>query len=1015
MTIPEFWSELKSLEVLEGIRCSFPEYANRHYRKHGRFLTVGIDIFQWIFEHSSNVSTNGDNMPEADTEIHAVVSGIASKLRYMIQQNVNFVIVFDGTIKLEKNRKKISSGLIDHNTDKRIFEAYYKDNKKKIENNRHINRQKCVCALVELLEAWNISFIHAPGDAETELARLNVSGVIDAIISNDADSFAYGALVVLRNFSKFTKDLPASSTKSDHASSKTTDYNITPVDSNIIKKVNLDADKIMFIACLQGDDYSNGAKGLGIKKAWALATSNLTSIFDAVKTFKSIYVSNDPKKILQGKLPYDRQTRLELLRRFEKNLTDFLKNHGRDLLTKVYNSEVKLPSDFIIASHYYPLFAESLFISDQFSTGIANPDGKLSMETLKIPILPQPLSIIADNTGNGNLIIKRGNNKNKMIGKSILNFQTLKLNTVLIENQTAEPINWIDRLKYKTLLKWMQTAKNKKKEMEYLADVLGTVYFWRGIILSDLMDLKETDFFIKTEKTVELNISNEIETLYQLKFVPRKIFKKVLKLSDSPLDENLNKMDDEIKHVWLPRYYFEIEKNGREIFERYLISKSPPKKTPKSTPRKKKTPTQKSTLDVLATYSKSPIKIISTLNSNLLEMSGASIVETNKRNFECAAGSPKKRVKTMESIKITDTPNTAILKEPFEEDAEVSRILDTSDYVGSSFIDDNDFNEFYKDAKQVDKVEPTLLLEKLESPEIKPQLNSERVKEKKEHSKMAVTRNISLMDSMTRLPTVPGESLDKKADKISAVISTDPFKRNLDDYENDTFSSNDTMDILFPEDKIIREETERNQKENVTQRKVIETTAADYSDDTFSTHGSMEILFGGIVENDKSHSIKEEEEKPLINASQNGEVYIIDSDTETSVSDVGTLEIDLLTPIKKTEENKFVKVEQGKPLDLTNVLDEVKDQSTNTEESHAQNDIKLPLDPKNTTTTTPLTVTREDIELKKNSQVHADRISLPSNFDGSEIMLAENTDDEVMWVVPPKKENMIDDDIIFLS
>lgn len=396
-------------------------------------------------------------------------------------------------------------------------------------------------------------------------------------------------------------------------------------------------------------------------------------------------------------------------------------------------------------------------------------------------------------------------------------------------------------------------------------------------------------------------------------------------------------------------------------------------------------------------------------------MSGASIVETNKRNFECAAGSPKKRVKTMESIKKTDTPNTAILKEPFEEDAEVSRILDTSDYVGSSFIDDNDFNEFYKDAKQVDKVEPTLLLEKLESPEIKPQLNSERVKEKKEHSKMAVTRNISLMDSMTRLPTVPGESLDKKADKISAVISTDHFKRNLDDYENDTFSSNDTMDILFPEDKIIREETERNQKENVTQRKVIETTAADYSDDTFSTHGSMEILFGGIVENDKSHSIKEEEEKPLINASQNGEVYIIDSDTETSVSDVGTLEIDLLTPIKKTEENKFVKVEQGKPLDLTNVLDEVKDQATNTEGSHTQNDIKLPLDPKNTTTTTPLTVTREDIELKKNSQVHADRISLPSNFDGSEIMLAENTDDEVMWVVPPKKENMIDDDIIFLS
>ena len=41
-------------------------------------------------------------------------------------------------------------------------------------------------------------YSQAPGEAEAELAHLNSIGIIDAILSDDVDSFLFGAKVVIR-------------------------------------------------------------------------------------------------------------------------------------------------------------------------------------------------------------------------------------------------------------------------------------------------------------------------------------------------------------------------------------------------------------------------------------------------------------------------------------------------------------------------------------------------------------------------------------------------------------------------------------------------------------------------------------------------------------------------------------------------------------------------------------------------------------------------------------------------
>jgi Holliday junction resolvase YEN1 len=43
-----------------------------------------------------------------------------------------------------------------------------------------------------------LSVFQAPGEAEAELAYLNSTGVIDAILSDDVDNFLFGARVVIR-------------------------------------------------------------------------------------------------------------------------------------------------------------------------------------------------------------------------------------------------------------------------------------------------------------------------------------------------------------------------------------------------------------------------------------------------------------------------------------------------------------------------------------------------------------------------------------------------------------------------------------------------------------------------------------------------------------------------------------------------------------------------------------------------------------------------------------------------
>ncbi|KAJ7084782.1 PIN domain-like protein [Mycena belliarum] len=108
--------------------------------------------------------------------------------------------------------------------------------------------------LKNMITSFGFYFHDAPGEAEAELAMLNEHGDIDGIITEDSDTFVFGAKLVIRTSGPSVQDRARIYTQ-----------------ASIENKVSLDKDGFFLCALLIGGDYGPGIPGVGITVAHALA------------------------------------------------------------------------------------------------------------------------------------------------------------------------------------------------------------------------------------------------------------------------------------------------------------------------------------------------------------------------------------------------------------------------------------------------------------------------------------------------------------------------------------------------------------------------------------------------------------------------------------------------------------------------------------------------------------------------------------------------------------------------
>ncbi|EDW50563.1 flap endonuclease GEN [Drosophila sechellia] len=129
-----------------------------------------------------------------------------------------------------------------------------------------------------LLLSMGIQCVQGPGEAEAYCAFLNKHGLVDGVISQDSDCFAYGAVRVYRNFSVSTQGAQAA------AGGAVDIYDMREITS----RMDFGQQKIIVMALLCGCDYCPDGIG-GIGKDGVLKLFNKykeTEILDRMRSWR---------------------------------------------------------------------------------------------------------------------------------------------------------------------------------------------------------------------------------------------------------------------------------------------------------------------------------------------------------------------------------------------------------------------------------------------------------------------------------------------------------------------------------------------------------------------------------------------------------------------------------------------------------------------------------------------------------------------------------------------------------
>ncbi|KAI8972546.1 hypothetical protein BD414DRAFT_499894 [Trametes punicea] len=130
-----------------------------------------------------------------------------------------------------------------------------------------------VQGMQEIITAFGFEWRMAPGEAEAELAYLNRIGVIDAVLSDDVDTFLFGAKVVLRN-KNITLSGNAAHSLKNAAGKDDGNHAMVYRSEDILnhEKIQLTQGGLILIGILCGGDYDQaGLAGCGGALAHGLA------------------------------------------------------------------------------------------------------------------------------------------------------------------------------------------------------------------------------------------------------------------------------------------------------------------------------------------------------------------------------------------------------------------------------------------------------------------------------------------------------------------------------------------------------------------------------------------------------------------------------------------------------------------------------------------------------------------------------------------------------------------------
>ena len=244
-----------------------------------------VDTFNQLYMFLSSIrQADGGLLKNSKGDVTSHLSGLFYRFTKLMRHDIKFIFVFDGKppeLKMKEKERRIKV--------KQKAELKYKEAKQKedIEEMRKYAQRttkltkEMVQEAKDLISALGIPIIQAKSEGEAQASRIVNKGDGFAVMSQDADSFLFGAPRVVKNLTITGRRKRAGSYAYDAVPPE-----LFSLPENL-KELELDREQLIVLAMLTGTDYNmGGIKGIGPKKALQLVkkhNKDFKAIFEEVK------------------------------------------------------------------------------------------------------------------------------------------------------------------------------------------------------------------------------------------------------------------------------------------------------------------------------------------------------------------------------------------------------------------------------------------------------------------------------------------------------------------------------------------------------------------------------------------------------------------------------------------------------------------------------------------------------------------------------------------------------------
>ncbi|MFX0015196.1 MAG: flap endonuclease-1 [Promethearchaeota archaeon] len=254
-------------------------------------MTVGIDAYNMIYAFLAPTryrQSGGGYLTDSDGNVTSHLSGLFYRMTNLLPYKIRPVFIFDGKpptfkdkeIEIRKDRKKEAEL-----KRREAFAAGDLDSAMKFATMTTKITPQIISDAKRLIECFGLPIIQAASEAEAQGAFMVQKGKLNAMASQDYDSFLFGSPEVIRNLTVTRRRVATKEGKLELNPERI-------ILDELLRELQLDnRDQLIMLGLLVGTDYNpGGIKGIGPKTALKLIHKyrNLNSLLEYLEGNYSI-------------------------------------------------------------------------------------------------------------------------------------------------------------------------------------------------------------------------------------------------------------------------------------------------------------------------------------------------------------------------------------------------------------------------------------------------------------------------------------------------------------------------------------------------------------------------------------------------------------------------------------------------------------------------------------------------------------------------------------------------------